>query len=150
MWWWWGEGRVCSRWTHHGRLVTHGSLGQPELWKPFSNLRVKASMHLLNRFGVCFFFWLCWVVIAVHGHSPVAVSGDYSLVWYRGFPLQWLLLLWNTGSVVLAHGLRCSTACGIFPGPGIKPMSPALAGGFCRLNPWTTWEVPLNRSLWST
>ena len=35
------------------------------------------------------------------------------------------------GLVVLAQGLSCSVACGIFlPGPGIKPMSPALAGGF--------------------
>ena len=23
--------------------------------------------------------------------------------------------LWNTGSVVVAHGLNCSEACGIFP-----------------------------------
>ena len=30
----------------------------------------------------------------------------------------------------VAHGLSCSAACGIFPGPGIEPMSLALAGGF--------------------
>ena len=26
--------------------------------------------------------------------------------------------LWSTGLVVLAHGLRCSKACGILPDPG--------------------------------
>ena len=30
----------------------------------------------------------------------------------------------------MAHGLSCSAACGIFPNPGLKPVSPALAGGF--------------------
>ena len=35
--------------------------------------------------------------------------------------------LWSPGSVVGAHGLSCSAACGI-PGPGVKPESPALAG----------------------
>ena len=29
----------------------------------------------------------------------------------------------------MAHGLSCSTACGIFP-DGLETMSPALAGGF--------------------
>ena len=64
----------------------------------------------------------------------------------EGFSLQWLLLLWSTGSrhagfsscgtrvsvvvahwlksagsVVVAHGLSCSTACGIFPDQGSNP-----------------------------
>ena len=33
-------------------------------------------------------------------------------------------------SVVRAHRLSCSMACGNLPGPGIEPVSPALAGGF--------------------
>ena len=35
------------------------------------------------------------------------------------------------GSVVVAHRLSCSAACGMWdlPGPGLEPMSPALAGG---------------------
>ena len=36
----------------------------------------------------------------------------------EGFSLWWLLLWWGTGSVVVAHGLRCSVACGIFPDQG--------------------------------
>ena len=30
----------------------------------------------------------------------------------------------------MVHRLSCSVACGIFPGPGLEPVSPALAGGF--------------------
>ena len=30
----------------------------------------------------------------------------------------------------MAHGLSCFMACGIFPDPGIEPVSPALTGGF--------------------
>ncbi|WP_447384750.1 hypothetical protein, partial [Streptococcus pneumoniae] len=39
--------------------------------------------------------------------------------------------LWHVGSVVVTHGLSCGTRgmCDL-PGPGLKPMSPALAGGF--------------------
>ena len=45
------------------------------------------------------------------------------------------------GSVVVASGLSCSTACGILvPGPGIEPMSPALKAD---LNHWTTRKVAL-------
>ena len=36
----------------------------------------------------------------------------------------------GVGSVVVAHGLSCSVACGIFPDQGSKPVSTALAGGF--------------------
>ena len=40
------------------------------------------------------------------------------------------------GSVVAAHRLSCPTACGILiPQPGIKPMSPALEGGFLTTGP---------------
>ena len=30
----------------------------------------------------------------------------------------------------MAHGLSCSTAMWDLPGPGLEPVSPALAGGF--------------------
>ena len=39
-------------------------------------------------------------------------------------------------SVVEAHRLSCPVACGILiPGPGIEPMSPALAGRFLTTGP---------------
>ena len=55
-------------------------------------------------------------------------------MWCTSFSLQWLLLLWSTGSrragfsscgsrasVVVAHGLSCSAACEIFPDQGSNP-----------------------------
>ena len=77
----------------------------------------------------------------VRGLSPVAASGGHSSSQCVGLSLSWPLLLqstgsWRTGSVVVAYGPSCSTACGIFldqgsnPGPGLESVSPALAGGF--------------------
>ena len=35
------------------------------------------------------------------------------------------------GSVLVVYGLSCPVACGILvPQPGVKPVSPTLAGGF--------------------
>ena len=44
------------------------------------------------------YFWLCWVLVAVHGLSLVAAGGGYSSLWCSGFSLRWLLLLQSTGS----------------------------------------------------
>ena len=44
------------------------------------------------------YFWLHWVFVAARGLSLVAASGGYSSLWCEGFSLQWLLLLWLTGS----------------------------------------------------
>ena len=72
-----------------------------------------------------FFFWLSWIFLAARGLSLVVESGGYSSLWYIGFSLRWLLLLQSmgsrrAGSVVVAHGLSCSAACGIFPDQGSK------------------------------
>ena len=111
----------------------------------------------------CFFvvvvFWLCWVFIAACRFSLIVATEGYSLLRCAGFSLQWLLLLRSTGSrrwasVVVAHGLsscglqaleRRLSSCGTWawllhgmwdlPGPGIEPMSPALAGGFLTTGP---------------
>ena len=94
-----------------------------------------------NFLFIC--FWLRWVFLAAHGLPLVVASGGYSSLRCVGFSLQWLLLLRSTGSrckgcsscgtwasvvvvrglqsigsVVAAHGLSCSTACGIFPDQG--------------------------------
>ena len=78
-------------------------------------------MHLVVFFLNLIYFWLHWVLVAVRGISLVVTSGNYSSLWCAGFSL--LLLLRSTGSrhagsVVVAHGLSCSTACGIFPDQG--------------------------------
>ena len=79
------------------------------------------------------YFWLCWVFIPSHGLSLVAASGGYSWLRCTSFSLQWLLLLRSMGSrhagfsscgtwasVVVAHKLSCSAACGIFPDQGLN------------------------------
>ena len=45
-----------------------------------------------------FYFWLCWVFVAVHRLSLDAVNGGYSSLWRAGFSLRWLLLLQSIGS----------------------------------------------------
>ena len=92
-------------------------------------------------------FWLHWVFIAVHGLFLVAASGGYSSLWCTGFSLRWLLLLRSPGSRCVGFSSCVSWAlerrpsicgasalllCGMWdlPGPGIGPVSPALAGGF--------------------
>ena len=43
--------------------------------------------------------------------------------------------LQSTVSLVVAHALSCSVACGNLPGSGTEPVSPALAGGFFTTEP---------------
>ena len=43
--------------------------------------------------------------------------------------------LQSTGSVAVAHGLSCPSACGIFPDQRLNPVSPAPANGFVTSEP---------------
>ena len=107
---------------------------------------------LINQFIYFIYFCLHWVFAAARGLSLVASSGGYCSLRYEGFSLSWLwlLLLRSMGSsVVEARGLsscgswalecrlsscgtRAELLCGMWdlPGPGLEPVSPALAGGF--------------------
>ena len=101
-----------------------------------------------GRFGCRFFFFFnkfIYLFLAALGLrccmrlSLVAASGGYPLLQRAGFSLQWLLLLWSmgsrcTGSVVVAHRLSCSVACGILPDQGSNP---------CPL-PWQADSQPLH------
>ena len=92
------------------------------------------------------YFWLCWVFVSVPGLSPVVVSGAHSSSRCVGLSLSRPLPLWSTGSrragsVVVAHCLSCSTACGIFPEKGSNPCVPCI--GRQILNHCTTREAPL-------
>ena len=86
---------------------------------PDLNIFFKKIYWLIN-------WLLCWVFVAVLGLSLVAASGGHSSSRCTGLSLSWPLLLWSTGSrragsVVVAHGPSCSTACGIFPDQGSNP-----------------------------
>ena len=74
------------------------------------------------------YLWLCWVFVSVRGLSPVVASGGHSSSRCAGLSLSRPLLLRSTGSrragsVIVAHGLSCSAACGIFPAQGSNPCS---------------------------
>ena len=90
--------------------------------------------------NIFIYLWLHWVFVAVRGLSLVAATRGYSSLRCAGFSLWWLLLLRSMGS-------RCAgfSSCGTWaqllrgmqdlPGPGFKPVSPALAGGFLTTAP---------------
>ena len=110
----------------------------------------------IPNFLFCFvfsfiYFWLHWIFVAAHGLSLVVVSGGYSLL-CAGVSLRWLLLLRSTGFRHMGFS-NCGTralerrlsSCGAraqllrgmwdLPGPGLEPLSPALAGGFLTTAP---------------
>ena len=118
----------------------------------------------INLFIVFIYFWLRWVFTAARGLSLVAESRGYSswqcacfslqwLLFLQGLLfLQWLLLLRSTGSRrvgfsscdswALEHRLSSCGARALLlrsmwdlPGPGLQPVSPALAGGFLTTAP---------------
>ena len=72
------------------------------------------------------YLWLCWVFVSVRVLSLVVASGGHSSSRCTGLSLLRPLLLRSTGSrragsVIVAHGLSCSAACGIFPDQGSNP-----------------------------
>ena len=51
--------------------------------------------------------------------------------------------LGRQASVAVAYGLSCSSTLGNLPGPGIKPVSPTLAGGFLTTGPQEKFHITL-------
>ena len=73
-----------------------------------------------------FLFWLPWVFVTAHG--PLWFRSTDSTAGRRSS--------FNTGTLVVACGLSCPTACGIsVPHPGIEPASPALLGRLLTTGP---------------
>ena len=121
---------------------------------PFFQLPVSSSateeMSLI-LFEANLFSFGCAGSSLLWGLFSIMASRSYSSLQCMGFSLQWLLLLPMRGS--RAHGLsRCSSqtlehrlgscdSAQLLPGmwdlsgPGIEPMSPALAGGFFTTEP---------------
>ena len=86
------------------------------------------------------YFWLHWVFVAVCRLSLVVASGGYSTLRGAGFSLRWLLLLRSMGSRHVGFsscGTRAQLLHGMWnlPGPGLEPVSPAMAGGFLTTAP---------------
>ena len=79
-----------------------------------------------NKFFFLIHFWLCWVFVSMRGLSLLAASRGHSSSRCTGLSLSWPLLSRSTGSrragsVVVAHRLCCSVACGILPDQGSNP-----------------------------
>ena len=110
-------------------------------------------------------FWLCRVFTAMCGVSLVGESGGYSLLQCTGFSVQRLLLLWSAGfrwslaSVVVVYRLQSTGPVAgwwaqLLHGmwdvhrPAVKPLFPALAGGFLSTVPLgKSFEVSLRQGL---
>ena len=95
------HGPSCS--AACGIFPDQGSNPCPLHWQADSQpLRHQGSpdffKYKFTYFILFIYFWLCWVFVAACGLSLVAASGGYSSLQCAGFSLQWLLLLWSTGS----------------------------------------------------
>ena len=79
------------------------------------------------------YFWLRWVA----GCGLCRVAGG------RGYPLLWCRLLIVVAFLLVEHLEPRLSSCSVrlahslwgLPGPGIEPVSPALAGGFLASGP---------------
>ena len=90
----------------------------------------------------------CAGPLLLHELSLVLESRATVQLQRTGSPLARLLLLWSAvsracglqqlhfqGSAVVPHELNCPQGMWDIPGPGIKPMSPELAGRFSTTEP---------------
>ena len=96
---------------------------------------------------VCMYVWLCWVFVSVRGLSPVVASGGHSSLWCRGHSSSRCAGLSLSWPLVAEHRLqtRRLSNCGSraellhgtwdLPRPGLKPVSPELAGRFSTTAP---------------
>ena len=87
----------------------------------------KISEAVLHRhsyqchFSLYLFIYGCSGSSCLLGLFPLAVAPGATLWWQcLGFSLPWLSSLQSTGSMVVAHRLSCSTACGLFPDQGLN------------------------------
>ena len=100
--------------------------------------KINIFIYLFKTFKYLFNFWQCWVFIAHRFFSSCGEQGLFCScsAWTShcgGFSccIAWALghvgsgvvapRLWGTASVVVAHELSCSKACGIFLNQGSNP-----------------------------
>ena len=123
-------GATASLWGPGSPFPMHGTA-----WH--SPAFVIASLRMASSGSFLFIYLLCFgcagALLLVHELFLVAGSGGYSWLQCLGSSLRQLLLLQSTGSVVVAHELRCPVALGILLDQ--SPASPALAGRFLSPGP---------------
>ena len=82
-----------------------------------------------------YLFCLYWVFVAACGLSLAEVSGSYSSLWCSGFSWCYLLLSQCTGSKAGRLLQLWHHSTWNLPGPGVEPLSLALAGRFLTTEP---------------
>ena len=114
------------------------SLSVYTLYSPSPPVLLRSFRALLSLYFYLFFKLLVfliiylWFFIAVYSLYLVVVHGFLIVVAF----LVAEQALGHMGFVVMVHGLSCPKAGGILvSGSGIKPMSPALAGGVLTTGP---------------
>ena len=141
----------CSLHRHSLEIYIHSSL--PAGWFQYNNWKLwchQASLvdwflsplfalfSFLKKFILFIYFWLRWVFVAERGLSLFAAGElGFSLLRCGGFSCCGARALGVWASVVVARGLSCSTARGIFPDQGSNCF------GRWILNHCATREVPL-------
>ena len=128
--------RPCTflRYTHFSAAPLWSKLSsmfplQGSILSPYLTWHI-SSFSKKDLFNFFLYFCLCWVFIAEHGLSLVAVSRGHSSLWCTGFSLDGFFC-WRAQAlgaqalVVVMHGFIC---CGMgdLPRAGIEPVSPAL------------------------
>ena len=114
-------------WCHCPVLPTQVLLPQPHaIFHAENCLCLQKKKKLFH----IFFFWLCWVVIAVCRLSLLVVSRRYSSFWGAASLCCWAQALGTQPSVIAAgrlgsHGVQfsCSKGCEIFPDQRLNPYS---------------------------
>ena len=109
------EGRLVAAQGWAGRVGVYQLRGIGSLF-----------FFFFNYLFIYFYLWLCWVFVSVRGLFPVAASGVHSSSRCAGLSLSRPLQTRRLSSC----GPRAQPLRGMWdpPGPGIEPVSPALAG----------------------
>ena len=93
--------------------------------------KIDFTIIILKIHLLIIYFLLCWVLVAALGLSLVAAFRDHSSLWCVGFHCdEGAFVVKHAGSVGVGHRLSCPPGTWGLPGPGIEPMSSALAGRF--------------------
>ena len=145
----WGVLRLCW-WRDESRQVREEiPESEPRLPCPQAMMQPSESSAVTETCFDIFYCWLPWIFNAIPGFSSYDKQGLFSscraqvliasasLVAEHGLQGTRALVaavpgLQSTGSIVGAHGLACSTPCGIFPDQGPNSCLP----------PWQVESLP--------
>ena len=105
------------------------------------SLSASKWQRIFLKWFIYLYFWLHWVFVPVCGLSLVVPSRGYSSLGYSGFSSCGARAVGSWASVVVALGLGCSVACGIFLNQGLNQCPLQWMLIHC-----TTREVPKWRS----